>query len=165
MKLQISCKVACSEGATLTERSISFLRIQAPHVSEANIGPEQPDRHKLVPTPQQPIWLAPPCLKRPRKQAWDLSDNVNLSLHILYIHHLLPVFMLWNHHHTCTNAGSTFSLVGTTDQAPAAPEKTLLGGQLPGVFKRLSQTLLQHFASKNLLDQNFHIINYTIRLL
>ena len=34
-----------------------------------------------------------------------------------------------------------------------------------GVFKRLSQTLLQHFASKNLLDQNFHIINYTIRLL
>ena len=36
-----------------------------------------------------------------------------------------------------------------------------------GVFKRLlfSRTLLQHFASINLLDQNFHIINYTIRLL
>ena len=81
---EITQYVACSEGATLTERSISFLRIQAPHVSEANIGPEQPHRHKLVPTPQ-PIWLAPPCLKRPRKQAPDLSDNVNLSLYCIYI--------------------------------------------------------------------------------
>ena len=47
---EITQYVACSEGAPLTERSISFLRIQTPHVSEANIGPEQPDRHKLVPS-------------------------------------------------------------------------------------------------------------------
>ena len=61
--------VACSEGATLTERSISFLRIQAPHVSEANIGPEQLHRHKLVPTPSPAAHMVGTALSKTSKEA------------------------------------------------------------------------------------------------